>query len=317
MGVQERILFRMASRRLVPPSEEDLTSYLSADYSKHVKTPSTIAFDDGPVVFRLFGEQVLSPAMFKNMRVLDIGSGLGGRTVYYGTLDAAEVTGIEPNAHFHGEAEKFLAYRGQRNVRFVQGCAEQLPFPDASFDMVISVDSLEHVADPLATLREIRRVLTPGGAAFISFPPIHHPKGDHLHDVFDLKRVHWFFSRQTMIKVYKKLAANQLHGQEKIQQKIRMRDGREEFHHINWMTYSQFRGYVRTASLRVSNLDVKPLYPDPRIGGASSKSRRRGRELLHLAAFHFSRWASKIPLLREAFIGRVVVKLVPAPQASA
>ncbi len=310
MNIQEYILLKLACRRVVPLTEEDLTSYLSADYALHTRTPSTIAFDDGPVIFKLFAEQVLSPGMFRNKKILDIGSGLGGRTVYYGTLAAAEVIGIEPNEHFHREAEKFLAFRGQQNVRFVLGNAEQLPFPDASFDMVISVDSMEHVADPLFVLQEIRRVLLPGGSAFISFPPICHPRGDHLHDVFNLNRVHWFFSRQSMINVYKHLAINQRHGKEKILQKIRMRDGREEFYHINWMSYRQFRKYVKGASLRFANIELKQLYVNPRNRNDPSNRRSRWRKLLHIIAYQISAMAIRMPFLREAFVDRIVVKLV-------
>lgn len=46
--------------------------------------------------------------------------------------------------------------------------AEELPFEDESFDLVLCTQVLEHVQDPKATLTEIRRVLAPGGAALVS-----------------------------------------------------------------------------------------------------------------------------------------------------
>ena len=49
-------------------------------------------------------------------------------------------------------------------VQFVQAFAEQLPFPDASFDLVVTSMSCHHWADQQKALREARRVLSPGGA---------------------------------------------------------------------------------------------------------------------------------------------------------
>jgi SAM-dependent methyltransferase len=49
----------------------------------------------------------------------------------------------------------------------------QLPFDDSSFDCVVSFGVLEHVPDDVASLKEIRRVLKPGGILFITFLPYH------------------------------------------------------------------------------------------------------------------------------------------------
>jgi demethylmenaquinone methyltransferase/2-methoxy-6-polyprenyl-1,4-benzoquinol methylase len=49
------------------------------------------------------------------------------------------------------------------NVKLVEGTAEELPFPDGSFDALTFTYLLRYVADPAATLRELARVVKPGG----------------------------------------------------------------------------------------------------------------------------------------------------------
>jgi ubiquinone/menaquinone biosynthesis C-methylase UbiE len=60
-------------------------------------------------------------------------------------------------------ARREAEVRGLENIRTVQGTAEALPFPDAHFDMAISRYSAHHWHDVPAALREVRRVLKPGG----------------------------------------------------------------------------------------------------------------------------------------------------------
>ncbi|MFO7915941.1 MAG: methyltransferase domain-containing protein [Candidatus Krumholzibacteriales bacterium] len=75
----------------------------------------------------------------------------------------------------------------------VQTSLHSLPFPDSSFDVVMSLETLEHVPDPLLFLQEIERVLVPGGVLVMSLPPsaaewtsvvnnilkFHHGEGPH------------------------------------------------------------------------------------------------------------------------------------------
>jgi len=62
---------------------------------------------------------------------------------------------------------------------FVRGSALELPFDDDRFRFVFCASVIEHVPRPRLLLEEIKRVLTPGGKAYVSFPPFYSPVGGH------------------------------------------------------------------------------------------------------------------------------------------
>jgi len=93
-------------------------------------------------------------------RVLEIGVGTGLSFPQYPAVD--ELVGVEPSAAMLRRAQERAAAES-RDVKLVQAPAEQLPFEDASFDTVVAIAVLCTVEDPGRALREIRRVLRPGG----------------------------------------------------------------------------------------------------------------------------------------------------------
>jgi len=97
------------------------------------------------------------------LRVLDVGCGQG-IDVYRYALAGARATGVDLTPRHVELAEAHLAAMGLE-AEVVQGDAEALPFEDASFDRVSSNGVLHHTPDMPAALREIRRVLVPGGEA--------------------------------------------------------------------------------------------------------------------------------------------------------
>ncbi|MEM7412334.1 MAG: methyltransferase domain-containing protein [Myxococcota bacterium] len=100
-------------------------------------------------------------------RVLDLGCGPGHTALAFAPR-VAEAVGLDLTPAMLDAARAQAMERGISNARFEPGNAEALPFPDASFDVVTSRHSAHHVADPAAMLREVARVLVPGGLFLLS-----------------------------------------------------------------------------------------------------------------------------------------------------
>jgi SAM-dependent methyltransferase len=106
----------------------------------------------------------LSPHLRSDMRLLDCGAGPG--TITLGLAEAVapgEVVGIDISSVQIERASSLAAERGVTNVRFEEGDILALPFEDASFDVAFAHTVLMHLRDPVAALREMRRVVRPGG----------------------------------------------------------------------------------------------------------------------------------------------------------
>ncbi|MCW2291651.1 ubiquinone/menaquinone biosynthesis C-methylase UbiE [Pseudomonas sp. BIGb0408] len=100
-------------------------------------------------------------------RVLDMGCGAGHVSFQVAPL-VGDVVAYDLSAQMLAVVDKAAAERGLNNLRTVHGAAESLPFADGEFDFVFSRYSAHHWSDLAVALRDVRRVLKPGGvAAFI------------------------------------------------------------------------------------------------------------------------------------------------------
>jgi SAM-dependent methyltransferase len=91
--------------------------------------------------------------------ILDLGCGAGNSVDLFRRHDPnVDWVGVD----IGGSLE--VGNRRRTDAAFVTYDGQHIPFPDASFDLVYSSQVLEHVRDPLGQLREVKRVLRPGGA---------------------------------------------------------------------------------------------------------------------------------------------------------
>ncbi|GAB2936372.1 class I SAM-dependent methyltransferase [Nonomuraea fastidiosa] len=110
------------------------------------------------------------------VRVLDLGCG-GGRHAFEALRRGADVTAFDMDqSELDSVAAMFTAMDKAGEVpegatgEIVQGTALDMPFEDGSFDRVIAAEVLEHIPDDMTAMREIFRVLRPGGTAAVTVP---------------------------------------------------------------------------------------------------------------------------------------------------
>jgi len=113
--------------------------------------------------------------------ILDVASGTAGVALQLAARSRARVVGVDLTEPMLRQGQRRVAAAGRRDrITLVAGRAEQLPFPDASFDALTFTYLLRYVRDPQATLAELARVLKPGGVmASLEFcvpaGPLWHP----------------------------------------------------------------------------------------------------------------------------------------------
>lgn len=122
----------------------------------------------------------LAARLAHGRRVLDAACGEGYGSAMLAAAGAASVVGIDIDAPTVAHA------RDTHGIDAREGDVGRLPFDDGAFDLVVSFETIEHVAEPAAALDEFRRVLAPGGILVVSTPNTDEYLEDnpyHLHEL--------------------------------------------------------------------------------------------------------------------------------------
>lgn len=109
-----------------------------------------------------FVEEICRRVTDRRPRILDVGCGTGANLLMLSQYGDAEGVDISE------DALAFCRDRGLDKVRL--GAGEELPYDDATFDLVTALDVVEHMDNDLAGLKEMRRVLRPGGHVLLFVP---------------------------------------------------------------------------------------------------------------------------------------------------
>jgi arsenite methyltransferase len=129
------------------------------------------AYDELPLWSAMFGLLLLDELPLANMRrVLDVGCGAGFPLIELAERlgPGSEVYGIDPWTAGLKRASEKIASRDTPNVTLHEGSASAMPFPDASFDLIVSNLGVNNFDDRAAVMRECRRVARPSATLAIT-----------------------------------------------------------------------------------------------------------------------------------------------------
>ena len=233
---------------------------------------------------------------FKNKEILEIGSYIGGSLVFWiQHYGFSKGCGIDINSVFADAGNEF-ALAEKIDASFQTGFGENLPYPDNSFDFIVSYDVFEHVRDLEVVMSECSRVLRPGGCLLTVFPPFFQPLEADLTLVTKTPALHWIFSGQTLADAYNSIVDER--GDEAHWYRNEERELKEwkKLPTLNEITVRKFRKIIAKNGARALDFwGRNPILSDGR------KSEFLIFRILRL----FFIIPPRVPLLNELFLGRI------------
>lgn len=153
-----------SSPRAKPADQEQIKDY-DPEFVKRTVATGRDRYDKEELQVRDYENTraYLRKAYPKRGRLLEIGSGMGFLLAKF-REDGWEVEGIEPNRGFCEFVDEYHGIKASPTI------LEEADEPANSFDVIVMLHVIEHVPDPLGTLREIYRVLKPGGTLVLETP---------------------------------------------------------------------------------------------------------------------------------------------------
>jgi SAM-dependent methyltransferase len=188
-------------------------------------------------------EVLLGPRIWDETRdkdVLDFGCGPGAEAVEIAEHGARHVIGIDLRQHW---LDLGLEHAAERGV--ADRCTFAREWSDP-VDLIVSLDSFEHFADPASILTHMRGLLRPGGKVLAAFGPTwFHPLGGHIYSVFPFS--HLMFSERALVRW----------------RSMHKSDGATTIAEsgLNKMTIRRFIRLVEASPLRFASFELLPIRP--------------------------------------------------------
>lgn len=122
---------------------------------------------NGEIWYEHWHRYAVARQLSQHCTVLDVACGEG-----YGSSMVARIAGKVVGVDISADAVRHARerYRDQANLEFVEASCDKMPFPDASFDLAISFETIEHIETQPEFIAELTRVLRPDGVLILSSP---------------------------------------------------------------------------------------------------------------------------------------------------
>lgn len=237
----------------------------------------------------------VDPLSFRGKAMLDLGSFTGGRLIRWAEkYGLGNPVGIDIEPLFAEAGQLFAAQKGI-SAHFHTGYAEDLPFGDEEFDVVVAFDVFEHVRSVSQAMSECLRILKPNGILLTAFPQYFQPAESHLGLVTRAPALHWFFSGRTLTAAYYEITKERGNDADWYARESPDLEPWERMRSLNGITVRRFRDIVRSQSAwKLIYWSTRPIF--------HGRARRGG---LFAAASTIFGMAARLPILEELFLGRI------------
>jgi ubiquinone/menaquinone biosynthesis C-methylase UbiE len=233
--------------------------------------------------------------------ILDIGVGLGGKLRFYVKAGAKKITGVDINLTSLWVAQEYLSKSGIDNVHLTTLDAGIMPFPDDSFDAIVSINVFEHIKNLEDSIRETYRVVKPGGLIYFHLPPYFSPWGPHLESWIHFPWPHLLFSDRTLMRVAAREDARLGINNQFVQAaQIDWEANKNHIPDVNRVTIRQFQKMIRSTGFKVLQLKLLP------VGYELS---RQNRSFLQNSLLRLIHTGAQIPVLQEVLVTKMVYVL--------